>query len=111
MAISPFSTRPRHPDSESSRARVVVFLVVLGIGAALIAYAASPGVRHAVRSVKTSVSNVFDKDKKEKQSHSSTTSHTRTTAPAAGKSSTSGTGTHSGSTSSTTAGGTAAPPG
>ena len=71
MAISPFSARSFTPgkpsaDSERRRARLVVALCVLGICAALLAYAISPGVRHAVghaaHSVKHAVSHVLDPD-------------------------------------------------
>jgi len=45
----------------------VLLIATLGIAATLLAYAISPGVRHAVghaaHSVKHAVSNVFDHDK------------------------------------------------
>jgi hypothetical protein len=54
--------------SERSRERLALALATLGIAAALLAYAVSPGVRHAVghaaHSVKHAVSNVFDRDAK-----------------------------------------------
>jgi hypothetical protein len=66
MSISPFSARPASPDNERQRARMVVLLVVLGIAASLLAYAASPSVRHAVghaaHSVKGAVGHVLDRD-------------------------------------------------
>jgi hypothetical protein len=66
MAISPFSARPTSPAGERRRARLALALAAVGIAAILIAYAASPGVRHAVshatHSVKHVVGNVFDHD-------------------------------------------------
>ena len=52
MAMAPFGTRPvtpaRTPASESRRRRLAVAIATLGIAATLLAYAVSPGVRHAV---------------------------------------------------------------
>src|SRR2546423_504190 len=70
MAMAPFGTRPvtpaRTPASESRRARLAVAIAMLGIAATLLAYAVSPGVRHAVshaaHSVKHAVSRVLDHD-------------------------------------------------
>ena len=71
MSISPFSVRPSSPgktspESERRRARIVVMIAAAGIVAMLLAYAISPGVRHAVghaaHSVKHAVSHVFDPD-------------------------------------------------
>jgi hypothetical protein len=66
MSISPFSARPVSPQGERRRARLVVAIATLGIAATLLAYAISPGVRHAVshaaHSVKHAVGNVIDKD-------------------------------------------------
>jgi hypothetical protein len=66
MSISPFSVRPASPQGERRRARLVVAIATLGIAATLLAYAISPGVRHAVshaaHSVKHAVGNVIDKD-------------------------------------------------
>jgi len=66
MSISPFQARPGSPQSEARRARIVLALVVIGIAASLVAYAISPGVRHAVghaaHSVKGAVVRVFDRD-------------------------------------------------
>jgi hypothetical protein len=68
MSISPFSARPVSPQGERRRARLVVAIATLGIAATLLAYAISPGVRHAVshaaHSVKHAVGNVIDKDAK-----------------------------------------------
>ena len=68
MSISPFSARPVSPQGERRRARLVVAMATLGIAATLLAYAISPGVRHAVshaaHSVKHAVGNVIDKDTK-----------------------------------------------
>ena len=76
MSISPFSARPATPEEESRRARLVLLLVILGISASLLAYAISPGVRHAVshasQSVKRAVGHVLDRDANEhprKQAH------------------------------------------
>lgn len=67
MAISPFSARPASPGSERRRARLVLAIATVGIVATLLAYAISPGVRHAVghaaHGVKHAVSHVFDPDK------------------------------------------------
>jgi hypothetical protein len=67
MSIAPFSTRPAAPDGISApRTRLAVAIATIGIAATLLAYAVSPGVRHAVghaeHSVKHAVSNVFDHD-------------------------------------------------
>jgi hypothetical protein len=66
MAISPFSARPASPQGERRRARLAVMIATLGIVATLLAYAISPGVRHAVghaaHSVKHAVGHVFDPD-------------------------------------------------
>ena len=78
MSISPFTARPGSPQREQGRARLVVLLVTLGIGASLLAYAISPGVRHAVghaaHSVKGAVGRVLDHDKKNLRKAGSTTS-------------------------------------
>src|ERR1700726_2728753 len=67
MSIAPFSTRPASPEGESRRTRLALLSATVGIAATLLAYAVSPGVRHAVghaeHSVKHAVSNVFDHDK------------------------------------------------
>jgi hypothetical protein len=67
MAISPFSARPASPGSDRSRARLALAIATVGIVATLVAYAISPGVRHAVghaaHSVKHAVSHVLDPDK------------------------------------------------
>jgi hypothetical protein len=71
MSISPFSVRPAapgktSPDTERRRARLVLAIATVGIAAMLLAYAISPGVRHAVghaaHSVKHAVSHIFDPD-------------------------------------------------
>jgi hypothetical protein len=67
MSIAPFSTRPTPRDGISpTRTRLALAIATVGIAATLLAYAASPGVRHAVghaeHSVKHAVSNVFDHD-------------------------------------------------
>jgi hypothetical protein len=66
MSISPFSARPASPEAERRRARLVVAIATVGIAATLLAYAISPGVRHAVghaaHSVKHAVGHVLDRD-------------------------------------------------
>lgn len=66
MAISPFSARPASPEGERRRARMAIAIATLGIVAILLAYAISPGVRHAVshaaHSVKHAVGHVIDPD-------------------------------------------------
>jgi hypothetical protein len=66
MAISPFSARPASPEGEGRRTRLAIMIATLGIVATLLAYAISPGVRHAVghaaHSVKHDVGHVFDPD-------------------------------------------------
>jgi hypothetical protein len=66
MAISPFNVRPASPEGERRRARLAVAIATVGIITILLAYAASPGVRHTVNhaahSVKHAVSHVFDPD-------------------------------------------------
>jgi hypothetical protein len=68
MSMAPFSARPASPPSERRRTRLALLIATLGIAATLLAYAASPGVRHAVshaaHSVKHAVSNVIDRDTK-----------------------------------------------
>jgi hypothetical protein len=68
MAISPFSARPASPEGERRRARLALMIATVGIAAMLLAYAISPGVRHAVghaaHSVKHAVGHVFDHDHK-----------------------------------------------
>ncbi len=69
MAISPFSARPASPEGERRRARLALLIATVGIAAMLLAYAVSPGVRHAVghaaHSVKHAVGHVLDNDKGE----------------------------------------------
>ena len=66
MSIAPFNTRPASPQGESRRTRLALLSATVGIAATLLAYAVSPGVRHAVghaeHSVKHAVSHVFDHD-------------------------------------------------
>jgi hypothetical protein len=67
MSIAPFNTRPTTPDGISApRTRLALAIATIGIAATLLAYAVSPGVRHAVghaeHSVNHAVSNVFDHD-------------------------------------------------
>jgi hypothetical protein len=102
MAISPFATRPgpMSPQSEGRRARLVLAIALIGIGATLLAYAISPTVRHAIghaaHSVKGAVTKVFHHESKpatgakKANRHASTThgrtarSHRKTTASARG---------------------------
>jgi hypothetical protein len=71
MAISPFSARPASPEGDRRRARLALLIATLGIAATLLAYAISPGVRHAVghaaHNVKHAVSHVLDNDKGENE--------------------------------------------
>jgi|GEM_PF-396418 len=64
MSISPFSARPASPEGERRRAWLVVAIATAGIAATLLAYAISPGVRHAVghaaHSVNHAVGHVLD---------------------------------------------------
>jgi hypothetical protein len=70
MSIAPFATPrvPTHAGPPGSwwRTRLAVVSATVGIAATLLAYAISPGLRHAVvhaeRSVRHAVSHVFDKD-------------------------------------------------
>jgi hypothetical protein len=70
MSIGPFSTPrvPTQPGVPASwwRTRLAVVSATVGIAATLLAYAISPGLRHAVvhaeRSVRHAMSRVFDKD-------------------------------------------------
>jgi hypothetical protein len=66
MAMAPFGARPVSPRTERRRARLALTIASVGIGATLLAYAVSPGVRHAVshaaHSVKHAVSRVLDHD-------------------------------------------------
>jgi hypothetical protein len=58
---------------EARRSRMALIAAIVGIGAALIAYALSPTVRHAVghaeHSVKHTVSNIFDHDHAKRPAH------------------------------------------
>lgn len=69
MAISPFNARPTSPEGERRRARLALLIAAVGIAAILLAYALSPGVRHAVghaaHSVKHAVGHVLDNDRGE----------------------------------------------
>jgi hypothetical protein len=71
MSISPFSARPAPSGGDrseigQSRARLAIAIAIVGIAATLLAYAISPGVRHAVshaaHSVKHAVGRVLDHD-------------------------------------------------
>jgi hypothetical protein len=70
MSIAPFSPHPAptRPDAQGGwwRTRLAVFSATVGIAATLLAYAISPGLRHAVshaeHSVSHAVSRVFDRD-------------------------------------------------
>lgn len=91
---------------------MVVALVSIGIAASLLAYAVSPGVRHAVghaaHSVKNGVSKVFDHDSAaKKDDHSSSKTTPAGTAPAGAPRST-GSAAAAGAAA---ADGTSAPPG
>jgi hypothetical protein len=66
MAIAPFRPALAEKADERRRTRFALAAATLGIAAALLAYAISPGVRHAVsraeHSVRHAVSRVFDHD-------------------------------------------------
>jgi hypothetical protein len=71
MSISPFNARPAPSGGNRSeigqrRARLAIAIATVGIAATLLAYAISPGVRHAVshaaHSVKHAVGRVLDHD-------------------------------------------------
>jgi hypothetical protein len=70
MSIAPFSARPApHGDPSEigqRRARLALLIATVGIAATIMAYAVSPGVRHAVshaaHSVKNGVTRVVDPD-------------------------------------------------
>ena len=68
MSMAPFGARPASPQSERRRTRLALIIASVGIAATLLAYAVSPGVRHAVshaaHSVKHAVGNVIDRDTK-----------------------------------------------
>jgi hypothetical protein len=68
MSIGPLSRWPATRQGESRRTRLAILIGAAGIAAILLAYALSPGVRHAVghaeRSVKHAVSRVFDRDQR-----------------------------------------------
>ena len=65
MPIAPFAPRPVSRDVEVRRARIAIAAATIGIAAALLAYAVSPGVRHAVghaaRGVGHAVAKVADR--------------------------------------------------
>jgi len=86
MSISPFGTRPASPVSESRRARLAAMVAIVGIAATLLAYAISPGVRHAVRhaehGVKGVVNRVFDRDEKARTRARRPAHSTRSRSPA-----------------------------
>ncbi len=64
--MAPFSPRPGSPEDETKRARLALLIAAVGIGAILLVYAFSPGVRHAVghaaHTVKHDVGRVLDRD-------------------------------------------------
>jgi hypothetical protein len=72
MSMAPFGAHPASPHSERWRVRLAVAIATVGIAATLLAYAVSPGVRHAVshaaHSVKHAVSGVLDRDS-DKRAH------------------------------------------
>jgi hypothetical protein len=71
MSISPFSARPASSREPQRRPRLALLIAAVGISATLLAYAISPGLRHAVshatHSVKHAVSNVLDHDRAAKR--------------------------------------------
>ena len=112
MSIAPFSPHPAPspPGADGSwwRTRLAVASATVGIGATVLAYAISPGLRHAVshaeHSVGHAVSRVFDHDTARKHAlkakphkpapaHNTPSKHKTSTPPA--QSHTSGTNTSS----------------
>jgi hypothetical protein len=87
MSIAPFGARPSTPQSERRRTRLALAIATLGIAATLLAYAVSPGVRHAVshaaHSVKHAVSRVLDHDapRHARHKHPATKPHPARTVP------------------------------
>jgi hypothetical protein len=85
MAISPFSARPASPEGDRRRTRLALAIATLGIAATLLAYAISPGVRHAVghaaHSVNHAVSHVLDNDKGEHEHGGAKSTPAHTTKP------------------------------
>jgi hypothetical protein len=85
MSISPFSARPASPEGESRRARLALAIAFLGISATLLAYAISPGVRHAVshaaHSVKHAVGHVLDRDREKRARAKQPTAPSRSRRP------------------------------
>jgi hypothetical protein len=79
MSISPFSARPAPSGGEDRskigqlRGRLALIIATVGIAATLLAYAISPGVRHAVshaaHSVKHAVGRVLDHDSAKRAAH------------------------------------------
>jgi len=91
MSIAPFSPHPAHAPTDpqgSWRTRLAVASATVGIAATVLAYAISPGLRHAVshaeHSVGHAVSRVFDHDtaRKGAQPLKTRSTHTRTASPA-----------------------------
>jgi hypothetical protein len=72
LPITPFRPMPVSPEGESRRAKLALVAATVGIAAALLAYAISPGVRHAVshaaHSVRHSVGHVLHDHDVPKQS-------------------------------------------
>jgi hypothetical protein len=85
MSMAPFSAPPVSPHSEARRARLVLLIATVGIAATLLAYAVSPGVRHAVshaaHSVKGAVSKVLDHDSAKRASNHRAPTHPAHRAP------------------------------
>jgi hypothetical protein len=90
MSISPFSARPAPsggdgPGIGRRRGRLALAIATVGIAATLLAYAISPGVRHAVshatHSVKHAVGNVLDHDAAKKAHRTLTSQQTPTPVP------------------------------
>ncbi len=80
MSIAPFSPAPTpvrrrkaRRATEARRTRLALIAAFVGIAAALLAYAISPTVRHAVghaeHSMKHTVSNIFDHDRSGRSAH------------------------------------------
>jgi hypothetical protein len=59
LPITPFRSMATSPEGDSRRARLAVLAATIGIIAVLLAYAVSPGVRHAVGHVRHSVGHAL----------------------------------------------------
>jgi hypothetical protein len=82
MSFPPFGARPADPETDRRRARLVLAIAAVGIAAMLLAYAISPGVRHAVGHAAHSVSHALDRDAGARKRPTTPTSPTTPATPA-----------------------------